>query len=252
MAFSYHRDGRSSFEDTYSDVRGILEASSHYMTRLTLDSQYPVRRDARTGPPAAFAGPLFSRRLVDGRDPEEPVVSFSHCSYSWSQIPEFLDILRERGEGAFEDPAMYTILPAAKTVEMHWRRVFLDPNDFKTRHFSIPRVMKLLRRDIKELRTTNWCYDSGISPFPRVCAAGPVWESFWKNIATSPGHGNLGKVLESTEKIFYVSHEYRHCTVSPWEEIEPIYKKIATHMGSFLDSLSSLLSPDSDADYVRG
>ena len=251
MVNSDHTDGRGSFEDTYAEVRGILEASTHYMTRLTLDSQYPVIGKSSKSAPAAFAGPLYSSN-DDVKGPENSVVSFSHCSYSWFQIPEFLDILRERGEGAFEDPAMYTILPAAKTVEMHWRRVFLDPNDFKTRHFSIPRVMKLLRRDIKELRTTNWCYDSGISPFPRVCAAGPVWESFWKNIATSSGHGNLGKVLESTEKIFYVSHEYRHCTVSPWEEIEPIYKKIATHMGSFLDSLSSLLSPDWDADYVRG
>lgn len=253
MVSSESSGERPSFEESYSGIRNILEASTHFMTRLTLDDQY-LGEDANNGleviPPfISEPGVLYSMGPPsEPRTLDERVVSFSRCSYSWNEIPTFLEILRKRGENVFEDPAMYTILPAAKSVEMHWRRIFLHPDDFKSRHFSVPKVMKILRKIFKELESTDWCYESGIAPFPRVCANGPVWGTFGNNIRTSSGHESLRQLLESTEKIFYVSHEYRHCTISPWEEIEPIYQKIANHMQIFFDSLSILLAPHWNSD----
>ena len=143
----------------------------------------------------------------------------------------------------FQDPAMYTILPAAKTVEMHWRRIYLHPDDFESRHFSVPRVIKILSGFLEGQECTEYCYESGISPNPRVCGNGPVWKSFTSNSKTEKGHASLKQLLESTEKAFFVSHEYRHHTISPWEEIQPIFQKIERHMDTFFASLSTLLAP---------
>lgn len=244
-----YSDEYPSLEEAYSDVRNILEASTHYMTRFTVDSEY-LGKDANNGleviPPFvpepgvnySMGPPPIPRTL------EERVPSFSHCSYSWNTIPTFLEMLRKRGTSVFEDPAMYTILPAAKSIEMHWRRIFLHPDDFKSRHFSVPKAMKISREILNQGGSAGSCYESGIQPFPRVCADGPVWESFRTNIKTEKGYEALKQLLESTEKVFFISHEYRHCTISPWEEIEPIFQKIATRMDLFFDSLSTLLSPN--------
>lgn len=239
---------RPSFEDSYSDIRNILESSTHYMTRLTFDDQY-LGEDANNGLeviPPFEPEPGVSYSMAPSPVPrtlEERVASFSHCSYPWGEIPVFLEILRKRGENVFQDPAMYTILPAAKTVEMHWRRIYLHPDDFESRHFSVPRVMKILRGFLEGQEYTEYCYESGISPNPRVCGNGPVWKSFTSNSKTEKGHASLKQLLDSTEKVFFVSHEYRHHTISPWEEIQPIFQKIERHMDTFFASLSTLLAP---------
>ena len=43
-----YSDESPSLEEAYSDVRNILEASTHFMTRFTVDSEY-LGKDANNG-----------------------------------------------------------------------------------------------------------------------------------------------------------------------------------------------------------
>ena len=146
--------------------------------------------------------------------------------------------------GIIHDPSMFTLLPAAKTIEMHWRRLFLHPDDFHSRHFSIPRTMTAIsKKYIKMSEESSMCYKSGIDPFPNVCPSGPVWEFFAASLIEKSRVDDLKKLFDLTKKIWFPLHEFRHSKILEWDEIKPVYAELSNRMDDFLLLLNNLLGP---------
>ena len=175
---------------------------------------------------------------------DQRVKKFESCNSSWEDTKEITKIIDRRESALFRDVGLFTILPAAKSVEMHWRRIFLHPDDFDTRHFSIPKAIRaIISSSLVANSEKSPCYESGIHPKPLVCPGGPIWEDLRENIVKDDGSEKFQQLIDLTEKIFYRGHEYRHSQISEWKEIKPVYTQISELMRVLQDTLKDLIGP---------
>ncbi len=247
----------SNFEQAYLEVRNLMEKHDHWLIQLQLTDDYlgaaaedvhfreePIWEGFVPEPGVQYMmGPPTDWETVSVAV-EERVISFSECNKSWLTTETVVQLLDDERPGNIQDPSMFTLIPAAKTIEMHWRRLFLHPDDFHSRHFSIPRAMNVIRSkyiNMNEESTT--CYESGIDPHPQVCPDGPVWGHFKSAIVGKPGIEALQELFDLTRRIWFPSHEYRHSKISEWHEIKPIYTQLSLQMDDLFSLLKNLLGP---------
>jgi len=265
-----------NFEQAYVEVRDLLETHPWSDFKLRLSDNYlgpdvkdlhhrsepvwpplkeeEIRVDPRSPPP------LYSKKVhIRFETPievepeeyvevpitvDERVIHFSSCNSPWETTKSIVKMLDRGRSRTIHDAGMFALLPAAKTIEMHWRRIFLHPDDFHSRHFSIPRAMRAIKSKYIKMNTKeSACYESGIDPHPKVCPNGPVWDHFKSSIEDQSGIESLQMMFDLTKKIWYPMHEHRHSKVSEWSEIKPVYKQLSSDMDELFSLLEKLLGP---------
>ena len=250
-------DSEIDFEQAYFDVRNLMESHEHWIHHLHLTDDYlgDAAQDVHTREKPIWEGFVPEPGVNYCMGPptdwetvpvtlEERVIGFSECNKSWLATGTVVKLLDDGRPGNIHDPSMFTLLPAAKTVEMHWRRLFLHPDDFHSRHFSIPRTMTAIsKKYIKMNKDSSMCYKSGIDPFPNVCPSGPVWEFFAVKLIEKSRVDDLMNFFDLTKKIWFPLHEFRHSKIVEWGEIKPVYAELSNRMDDFLLLLNNLLTP---------
>lgn len=266
------------FERAYFEVRDLLESHPHINFKLRLSDNYlgPDAKDLHyrqelkqyfdddwmmVGGGSNKVTDSSVRRVITYETPrdidesnletvdvpiivDDRVINFSSCNGPWKTTKTVVKLLDKGKPGRIHDAGMFALLPAAKTIEMHWRRIFLHPDDFHSRHFSIPRAMKAINSMYNKMTTKeNACYESGIAPHPKVCPRGPVWEHFKSSIENQSGIESLQMMFDLTKKIYYPMHEFRHSKVSEWYEIKPVYEQLSDDMDKLFSLLERLLGP---------
>ena len=155
--------------------------------------------------------------------------------------------LFEDGDLDLNDPGPYLFLPAAKSLEWFWRAIFLPPNNFSERHFNVTRAAKVLRKVARRsLDPLEAKYISGNDPKPEVIASGEVWH-LWVNRVLEQHMLDEWKKIENVyPKIWFRSHEYRHCLMKPFGEIIEEFRNVLTHMEVFISSVKTIFPEISD------
>lgn len=154
----------------------------------------------------------------------------------WEDAVKLFELFRE-GELDLNDPGPYLFLPAAKSLEWFWRAIFLPSENFSERHFNVPRAAKVLRKVArKSLEISEAKYISGNDPNPEVVASGGVWDLWSKRIHEQVMLEEWKKIEKVYPKIWFRSHEYRHCLMKPFGEIIEEFRNVLTHMEVFISS----------------
>ena len=156
-----------NFEQAYVEVRDLLETHPYPEFSLSLSDDYlglevkdlhhrtePVwhdyeesrrRLEAESPPFIPEPGVRYSMNRPEPKPDdyvevpvtvEERVIHFSSCNGPWKTTESIVKILDRGRSRTIHDAGMFALLPAAKTIEMHWRRIFLHPDDFHSRHFN--------------------------------------------------------------------------------------------------------------------
>ena len=124
------------------------------------------------------------------------------------KIREMLD----QDANIFSDSGFQTILPLAKSVEMHIRLLFLGgkPNDFQNNSFQLAKCCRAISSGDSEFIGMNK---------NKVSAKGEYWNRLSKS------DRRLNHLVNLAFKIYDAGNPYRHNRVRKWKEVRPLFEK---------------------------
>ena len=76
-----------------------------------------------------------------------------------------------------------------------------------------------------------------MDPNPEVVASGGVWDLWSKRVNEQVMLEEWKKIEKVYPKIWFRSHEYRHCLMKPFGEIIEEFRNVLTHMEVFISSV---------------
>lgn len=149
--------------------------------------------------------------------------------------------LLENDPNIFSDAGLYTVLPIAKSVEMHLRLLYFGNNRaaFSSKHFKASAASNSI---------LNWS-KSNLEGKPShkgmneklVEASGEVFERF----AVNRKQGNKMKrkvwiLIDFARKIYESGHKYRHNEIKGWDAVKPIYQQQSALFKEFCELFDKL------------
>ena len=180
--------------------------------------------------------------MVDSAEPwsfsEEPtsiVFRGESVSYTIDYVRKpYVDSLKirdmlEQDANLFADSGFQTILPLAKSVEMHIRLLFLGgrPSDFQNKSFHLSKCCLAIKRGKSEF--------IGMSG-NQVSATGEFWSRFSKS---DPRQRK--QLVRLAFDIYGAVNSYRHNRVRPWLEVRPLFVKNLDLFEDFMQVFDELV-----------
>ncbi|MDA8638573.1 hypothetical protein N9L22_02235 [Candidatus Poseidonia alphae] len=142
--------------------------------------------------------------------------------------------LLENDPNLFSDAGLYTVLPIAKSVEMHLRLLYFgyDRVDFSSEFFKPSAAFKSVINWSKSDLNGKLCH-TGMNK-KLVEAKGEVFEQFANNI--SQGRKMKNKVwylINMARAIYECGHKYRHNEIKDWNSVKPIFLEQSSSFDEF-------------------
>ena len=128
----------------------------------------------------------------------------------------------------FGDSGFQTILPLAKSVEMHMRLLYMGaiPEDFQNTSFHLSKCCKAIISGHSEF---NGMGDK------KVIAKGVYWEN------VSPEDSRRRPLTTKAFQIYNAGNPYRHNRVQSWVEVRPKFVKILGRFEEFMQLFDKLV-----------
>ena len=179
--------------------------------------------------------------MVDSAEPwsfsEEPtsiVFRGESISYTIDFVRKpYVDSLKirdmlEQDANLFADSGFQTILPLAKSVEMHMRLLFLggNPNDFQNTSFQLSKCCRAISSGKSEFAGMNK---------NQVLAKGEYWSRFSKS------DRRRNRLVNLAYKIYDAGNPYRHNRVRTWTEVRPLFDKNLERFEEFMKLFDKLV-----------
>lgn len=149
--------------------------------------------------------------------------------------------LLENDPSFFSDAGLYTVLPIAKSVEMHLRFLYFGKqrSAFSNKQFKASAASK----SILEWSKSNFKGElshKGMNG-KTVQAIGDVFQQFAANITKikEPGY-MLWKLIKLARKLYDCGHKYRHNDVKGWEYVKTIYEEQTSLFDEFCEVFDKL------------
>ena len=137
------------------------------------------------------------------------------------------DMLEQDGN-LFADSGFQTILPLAKSVEMHMRLLFLggNPDDFQNTSFQLSKCCRAISSGNSEFIGMNK---------NQVLAKGEYWSRFSKS------DRRRNRLVNLAYKIYDAGNPYRHNRVRTWTEVRPLFDKNLERFEEFMKLFDKLV-----------
>lgn len=134
----------------------------------------------------------------------------------------------EQDANLFADSGFQTILPLAKSVEMHMRLLFLggSPNDFQNTSFQLSKCCRAISSGNSEFIGMNK---------NQVLAKGEYWSRFSKS------DRRCNRLVHLAYKIYDAGNPYRHNRIRTWTEVRPLFDNNLEHFEEFMKLFDKLV-----------
>ena len=149
--------------------------------------------------------------------------------------------LLENDSSLFSDAGLYTVLPIAKSVEMHLRFLYFGKNRtaFSNKQFKASAASN----SILEWSKSNFegeLNHKGMNG-KTVQAIGDVFQQFAANISKiRKPKKKVWKLIKLARKLYECGHKYRHNDIKGWEDVKTIYKEQTSLFDEFCEVFDKL------------
>lgn len=149
--------------------------------------------------------------------------------------------LLENDPNLFSDAGLFTVLPIAKSVEMHLRLLYFGKERlaFSNKQFKASAALK----SILEWSRSNFQGElnhKGMNGKP-VQAIGDVFQQFAANVTKSKKLKNMiWNLINLARKLYACGHKYRHNDIKGWEDVKSIYEEQASLFDEFCEVFDKL------------
>ena len=149
--------------------------------------------------------------------------------------------LLENNPNFFSDAGLYTVLPIAKSVEMHLRLLYLGSKKtaFSNKQFKASAASK----SIIEWSKSNFEGEPNHKGMngKTVQATGDVFQQFAANVTQSKKLKNkVWHLISLARKLYECGHKYRHNDIKGWEDVKTIHEKQASLFDEFCEVFDKL------------
>ena len=141
----------------------------------------------------------------------------------------------------FSDAGLYTVLPIAKSVEMHLRFLYFGKkrSAFSNKQFKASAASN----SIIEWARSNFegeLNHKGMNG-KAVQAIGDVFQQFAANVTEcKKPKKKVWKLINLARKLYECGHKYRHNDIKSWEDVKSIYDKQASLFDEFCEVFDKL------------
>ena len=127
----------------------------------------------------------------------------------------------EKKPDMFEDAGFLTILPFAKSIEMHLRLLYFgtEREAFGNNQFKSSAALSSIAKWMNSEQEQNPSH-KGIQGKP-IEADGEFFQRFQENHRQV--RGKVWQLIKIARKVYEKGHEYRHNQIQDWSEIRPLY-----------------------------
>jgi hypothetical protein len=149
--------------------------------------------------------------------------------------------LLENDPNLFSDAGLYTVLPIAKSVEMHLRFLYFGNNRsaFSSKQFK-PSAASNSILDWSKSNLEGELNHKGMNG-NIVEASGEVFQRFAANINESKKmKRNVWHLINLARKLYQCGHKYRHNDIKNWESVKPIHEEQTSLFDEFCEFFDKL------------
>ena len=142
--------------------------------------------------------------------------------------------LLENDPNLFSDAGLYTVLPIAKSVEMHLRFLYFGDNRsaFSSEHFKASAALRSIL-DWSKSNLEGELTHKGMN-CKMVHASGDVIQQFAVNINKNKKmRKKVWYLITLARKLYQCGHKYRHNEIKDWESVKQIHEEQASLFEEF-------------------
>ena len=149
--------------------------------------------------------------------------------------------LLENDPNLFNDAGLFTVLPIAKSVEMHLRLLYFGRkrSAFSNKQFKASAASN----SIIEWSKSNFegeLNHKGMNG-KTVQAIGEVFQQFAANVTKSKKlKKKIWNLINLARKLYECGHKYRHNDIKGWEDVKSIYEEQASLFDEFCEVFDKL------------
>lgn len=149
--------------------------------------------------------------------------------------------LLETDSNLFSDAGLYTVLPIAKSVEMHLRLLYFGNKRaaFSNKQFKPSAASNSILTWSNSNLEGKLCHKGMNGNI--VEASGDVFKRFAANINQSKKmRKKVWNLISLARKIYQCGHKYRHNDIKDWESVKPIHEKQSSLFDEFCEFFDKL------------
>lgn len=142
-----------------------------------------------------------------------------------------------------EDTGFHTVLPLAKSLEMHLRLVFMgdEPSRFHHKGFHATRCLRTMKELVEGYQTNPPSFNAAYLDGEVITAQGEYWNLF--SIAAMNGTSNdFWGFWKRSHGVYLGGHEFRHSKVTRWDEVKSVYLETLQSFEVIMGQFDRLIS----------